>query len=116
MTVGDRPWWQSQVKIEECYQTLPFLFTNEYRSKELRKPVIFRIINPESLSNNDFDGYENVTWKVKSRCFKFYRAYSISFNSSIVGNFFWSWILKDCIKVQEKKKKVRGIKRYFSGT
>ena len=23
-----------------------------------------------------------------------------------VGKFFWSWILKDCIKVQEKKKKV----------
>ena len=34
-----------------------------------------------------------------------YRAYSISFNSSNVGKFFWSWILKDCIKVQEKKKK-----------
>ena len=35
-----------------------------------------------------------------------YRAYSISFNSSNVGKFFWSWILKDCIKVEEKKKKV----------
>ena len=32
-------------------------------------------------------------------------AYSISFNTSNIGNFFWSWILKDCIKVQEKKKK-----------
>ena len=27
----------------------------------------------------------------------------ISFNSSNVGNFYWSWILKDYIKVQEKK-------------
>ena len=36
--------------------------------------------------------------KVKSRSFKVYRAYSISLNSANVGNFFWSWILKDCIK------------------
>ena len=33
-------------------------------------------------------------------------AYSICFLSSDVGKIFWSWILKDCIKVQEKKKKV----------
>ena len=34
-----------------------------------------------SLSNNDGGGgYENVT-KVKSHCFKLYRAYSTSFNS-----------------------------------
>ena len=42
---------------------------------------------------------------------KLYRAYSISFSSSNVGVFFfflffWSWILKDCIIVQEKKKEV----------
>ena len=30
----------------------------------------------------------------------------ISFNSSNVGEFVWSWILKDCIKVQEKQKRV----------
>ena len=36
----------------------------------------------------------------------FYLVYFISFNSSNVGNFFCSWILKDCIKVQEKKRKV----------
>ena len=35
-----------------------------------------------------------------------YRAYSISFNSSNVAIFFWSWNLKDCIEVQEKKNKV----------
>ena len=34
------------------------------------------------------------------------RAYSISFNSSDVAIFFWSWNLKDCIEVQEKKNKV----------
>ena len=44
--------------------------------------------------------------KVNSRCLKLYRAYSISFNLSYVGNFFGSWILKDCIKVQVKKKEV----------
>ena len=46
------------------------------------------------------------TYKVNLRCLKLNRAYSISFNSSNVVKFFWSWILKDCIKVQEKKKKV----------
>ena len=51
----------------------------------------------ESLSNN-------VLTDTKTRCFKLYSAYSISFISSNVGNFFWSWILKDCIEVQEKKK------------
>ena len=35
-----------------------------------------------------------------------YRAYSISFTSSNVGKCFRSWILKDCIKIREKKKKV----------
>ena len=40
------------------------------------------------------------------RWFKLNRAYSISFNSLNVGKFCRSWILKDCIKVQEKKNKV----------
>ena len=55
------------------------------------------------FNNNDSDGYESVTQKVHLRCFKLYRAYSILFSSSNIGNFFWSLILKDCIKVQEKK-------------
>ena len=38
--------------------------------------------------------------KSESRCLKLYRLYYISFNSSNVGNFFRSWILKDCIEVQ----------------
>ena len=62
----------------------------------------------ESLSNNDGDGddSENVTEKVKSRGLKVNRAYSISFDSSKVGKFFWSLILKDCIKEPEKKGKL----------
>ena len=41
----------------------------------------------------------------RSRCFKIFRAYCISFNSSYFGNFLSSLILKDCIEVQKKKKK-----------
>ena len=41
--------------------------------------------------------------EVNLRFFKLYRAYSILSN---IGNFFWSWVLEDCIKVQEKKRKV----------
>ena len=47
-----------------------------------------------SLNNNDGDGYENVISKVRSRCFKLYCAYSVSFSSSNLGNFFCSWILR----------------------
>ena len=43
---------------------------------------------------------------MQSRCFKLFRAYSISFNSSNVGEFFWRRILKVCLKVWEKEKKV----------
>ena len=50
-------------------------------------------------------GYENVTYKVNSRCLKLDRTYSISLNSSNVGKVFCSWIPTDCIKVQENKKK-----------
>ena len=62
----------------------------------------------ESLSNNDGGGDNsvNVTEKVKSRGLKVNRAYSISFDSSKVGKFFWSLILKDCIREPEKKRKL----------
>ena len=59
-----------------------------------------------SLRNDDGDGYKNVTKKVNLSCPKLNLAHSISLNSSDVAKLFWSWILKDCIKVQEKKKKV----------
>ena len=42
-----------------------------------------------SLRNEDGNGYENVTQKVNLRCLKLNRAYSISFNSSKVGIFFF---------------------------
>ena len=43
---------------------------------------------------------------MNSHRFKLYRAYSISFTSSNVGKCFWSWILNNSIKVQEKKRKL----------
>ena len=44
------------------------------------------------LSNNDDEGGElNVSQN--SRCFKIHRSYSIAFNLSNAGEFFWSWIL-----------------------
>ena len=58
-------------------------------------PELRGFLTKMTESNNDGHSYENVTQKVNSPCFKLYRAYSISFNSSNVG-----------IKVQEKKKKV----------
>ena len=55
---------------------------SELASRDVTAPFL------ASLSNHDGDGYENV---------------------GNVGNFFWSWILKDCIRVQEKKKKVVAV-------
>ena len=55
-------------------------------------------------------------FKSEGACFKLYRAYSKSFNSSNLGNFLWSWILKDCIDVQEKNKKVVALCRFTSST
>ena len=58
--------------------------------KKIRELDLQHIIG--SLSNKD-----KRHLKVNSRCFKLlklYRTYSISFNSSNVGNFFWRW--KDC--------------------
>ena len=40
-----------------------------------------------SLRNEDGNGYENVTQKVNLRCLKLNRAYSVSFNLSMVGIF-----------------------------
>ena len=44
--------------------------------------------------------------QLQKRCLILHRTYSISFNSSNVGKFFWSCILKDCIEVQGNKQKV----------
>ena len=65
-------------------------------------------------SNNDGDDYENVTWKVNSRGFKSYRAYSTPFSSSNVGKFFWSWILTLYRSSgKETKTKTKREIRYF---
>ena len=58
-----------------------------------------------SLSNNDGDGYKNVTLKVNSHRFKIYRAYSISFTSSNVGKCFWSWIVWSWVVSKLRKRK-----------
>ena len=79
---------------------------NEYiKSSDLEVSVSGDMLGT-FISNNDDDRYENITQKVNSRWFEFYRAYSILFTLSNVGKCFWSWILKDHVKVQEKKKKV----------
>ena len=60
-----------------------------------------------SLSKNDGDGYATSLKKVKSRCFKLYRAYSISFNSSNVGNFFLDLNFKKLYQSSGKEKQRR---------
>ena len=60
-----------------------------------------------SLRNNDGDGYENVTQKVNSRCFKLNRTYSISFSSSSVGSFFLELNSKRLYQSSGKEKESR---------
>ena len=60
-----------------------------------------------SLRKNDGDGYATSLKKVKSRCFKLYRAYSISFNSSNVGNFFLDLNFKKLYQSSGKEKQRR---------
>ena len=61
-----------------------------------------------SLSSHDGDWQRrlqkrHLNW-VNTRCIELFRASFISFNTSNVGKFFWSSILKHWIVVQEKKK------------
>ena len=80
---------------------------NEYiKSSDLEVSVSGDMLGTFISNNDDDGGYENVTQKVNSCWFKFYRAYSILFTLSNFGKCFWIWILKDCSKVQEKKKRV----------
>ena len=44
--------------------------------------------------------------RLRKRHSEFALPQTISLNSLNVGKFLWSGILKDCIKVQEKKKKI----------
>ena len=52
-----------------------------------------------TLSNNDDYGGENMTKNMNLRPFKLYRVYLEPLNSSNVGDFSWSWILKGFIHV-----------------
>ena len=61
-------------------------------------------IGPQ-LSNDGDDGIENVTKKMDLRSFKLYRVYLEPLNSSNVGDFSWSWILKGFIHVEVEKGK-----------
>ena len=58
-----------------------------------------------TLSNHDDDGSEKLTKKINLRLFKLYRVYLEPLNSSNVGDFSWSWILKGFIHVQREKGK-----------
>ena len=58
-----------------------------------------------TLSNYDDDGSENITKKMNLRPFKLYRVYLEPLNSSNVGDFSWSLILKGFIYVQIEKGK-----------
>ena len=58
-----------------------------------------------TLSNDDDDGIENITKKMNLRPFKLYRVYLEPLNSSNVGDFSWSWILKGFIHVGLEKGK-----------
>ena len=63
---------------------------------------------PESLgtlSNVDDDSSRNITEKMNLRPFKLYHVYLEPLNSSNVGDFPWSWIIKGFIHVQIEKGK-----------
>ena len=60
---------------------------------------------PGTLSNYDDDGSENITKKINLCPFKLYRVYLEPLNSSNVGDFSWSLILKGFIYVQIEKEK-----------
>ena len=69
----------------------------------LKRP--FYIIG--SLSNNDGDGYEHVTSKVNHAASSFITLIlSRLIRQMLAGKFLWRWVPKDCIKVQERKRRL----------
>ena len=64
-------------------------------------PQLFRV-RIKSLSN-DNDSSENVAKKTNLHPFKLCRVYLDLLNLSNVGDFSWSWILKDFIQVQKER-------------
>ena len=64
------------------------------------------ILRMGTLSNDDDNGCENITKKINLRPFKIiYRLYLEPLNSSNLGHFSWSSILKGFIHVQLEKGK-----------
>ena len=67
--------------------------------------MLTTLIVENVLSNNDGDGYENVTLSefslLPTLSYLFHLVQSIK-----CWHFLWSWILKDFIEVQEKKRNV----------
>ena len=80
-------------------------FPSRFNSRELKQQRQWRL-RKRQLKGTVKSQKRGLLLLVQLPCFKLYRAYSISFSSSNVGNFLWSWILKDCMKVQERKNKV----------
>ena len=58
----------------------------------------------ETCAEEGLGSKQTVSWKWRSCCFKRYHAYSISFNSWNVGEFFWSWILKPDVIAQFRRR------------
>ena len=69
-----------------------------------------------SLCSNEDDEYENDTSKVTSRSSKFIVIIPTCSIRQMLAFFFWSWILKDCIEVQKKKKKVHVLHNKWNFT
>ena len=74
--------------------------------QQISQLVLRRSINVEITPNNMEFKQQRRRRLRKRHLIKRLFAYSISFHSTNVTIFFWCWILKDCIQVQEKKKKV----------
>ena len=64
-------------------------------------PQFFRV-RIKSLSNYN-DSSENVAKKTNLHPFKLCRVYLDLLNLSNVGDFSWSWILKDFVQVQKER-------------
>ena len=77
------------------------MFENPRRGRQARNFTtnVPKILDLKSSSEQIF--FRKLSLGAPANC-----AYSIPFNSSNVGKFIWSLILRDCIKVQEKKKKI----------
>ena len=61
------------------------------------------MIYNRELKQRDDDGSENVAEKMNLRPFKLFCVFLNPFNLSSIGDFSWSWILKDFIQVPKKK-------------